>query len=116
MIIKLLFNISVLAKSYLYSDAWIPDACRERELNVSKTVAFPADILTKDTPHTKQERYAFYRDVRRTYINARVILNAYDMPFRFIYFMRLSSHIEFEWQDDWGLKIGKGLDDKVIGE
>jgi len=38
------------------------------------------------------------------------------MPFVFIYFMRLSSYIELEWQDDWGLKIGKGLDDRMIGE
>ena len=116
MIIKRLFNISVLAKSCIYSDDWIPDACLERELNIPKTVAFPAEILTEDTPHTKQERYAFYRDVRQPFINPRVIWDAYDMPFVFIYFMRLSSYIELEWQDDWGLKIGKGLDDRMIGE
>lgn len=39
--------------------------CLERLLNIPKTVAFPAEILTEDIPHTKRERYAFYRDVRQ---------------------------------------------------
>jgi hypothetical protein len=59
-----------------------PDDCLERRQTIPKRAAFPAE----DSPHTKRERYALYHDVRHTFINPRIILEAYYMSFVFYLF------------------------------